>query len=64
MEFIKMLDKMANDDKFRPIAIKLYGDLYVWNDLYQDWLQIDGKGLLKYNFPNSLKNEIEIVEEK
>lgn len=64
MKFIKMLDKMANDDNYRPIAIKLYGDLYVWNDLYQDWLQINGKGLLKYNFPNSLKNEIEIVKEK
>ena len=56
-----MLNKMANNDNFRPITIKFYNDLFVWNSLYKDWLKEDGKGLLDYNFPNTLKNEIEII---
>ena len=63
MKVINLLVKMANDDNFRPLVIKQYNDLFVWNSLYQDWLKEDGKGLLKYNFPNTLRNEIEIIEE-
>lgn len=60
--FIDMLNKMANNDYFRPITIKFYNDLFVWNSLYKDWLKEDGTGLLQYNFPNTLKNEIEIID--
>ena len=64
IKFIDMLVKMANDDNFRPITIKFYNDLFVWNNLYKDWLKEDGKGLLEYNFPDTLNNEIEIIDFK
>lgn len=62
---IKMIDllvKMANDETYIPISIKFYNDLFVWNNLYKDWLNENGKGLLKYNFPQTLNNEIEVLE--
>lgn len=61
MKIIDMLVRMANDDNFRPIVIKFYNDLFVWNSEYKDWLKEDGQGLLEYNFPNTLNNEIEII---
>ena len=62
---IKMIDllvKMANDETYIPISIKFYNDLFVWNNLYKDWLNENGQGLLKYNFPQTLNNEIEVLE--
>ena len=62
MKIIDMLVKMANDDNFRPITIKFYNDLFVWNSKYKDWLKEDGQGILEYNLPNTLNNEIEILD--
>jgi len=60
--FVELLNNMAKNDNFRPITIKFYNDLFVWNNLYKDWLKEDGEGLLEYNFPNTLNNEIEIID--
>ena len=46
MKIIDMLVKMANDDNFRPIAIKFYNDLFVWNSKYKDWLKYIWKFVL------------------
>lgn len=65
MKTIKIIDllvKIANDETYIPISIKFYNDLFVWNNLYKDWLNENGQGLLKYNFPQTLNNEIEVIE--
>lgn len=63
IKIIELLNKMAKNETYRPISIKFYNDLFVWNNLYKDWLNEDGEGILKYNFPQTLNNEIEIVQE-
>lgn len=62
IKIIDLLVKMANDETYMPIWIRFYNDLFVWNDLYKDWLNENGQGLLKYNFPQTLNNEIEIIK--
>lgn len=62
MKVIDLLNKMASDETYLPIAIKFYNDLFIWNNLYKDWLKEDGTGLLKYNFPQTLNNEVEIID--
>ena len=63
MKIIELLNRMADDDNFRPVVINFYNDMFIWNDLYKDWLNINGKGLMEYNFPNTLNNEVEILNE-
>lgn len=62
VKLIELLNKMSNDETYIPICIKFYNDLFVWNDLYKDWLNNNGEGLLKYNFPQTLNNEIEVIK--
>lgn len=62
IKIIDLLVKIANDEAYIPISIKFYNDLFIWNNLYKDWLNENGQGLLKYNFPQTLNNEIEVIE--
>lgn len=62
IKVIELLNKMANDETYIPISINFYNDLFVWNNLYKDWLNENGQGLLAYNFPQTLNNEIEVIE--
>lgn len=62
IKIIDLLVKIANDETYIPISIKFYNDLFVWNNLYKDWLNENGQELLKYNFPQTLNNEIEVIE--
>lgn len=64
MKVIDLLNKMAKDETYLPISIKFLNDLFVWNSLYKDWLNENGEGLLKYNFPQTLNNEVEIIYEQ
>lgn len=65
MKVIDILNKMANDDNFRPDVIKFYDDLFTWDSQENDWKNEDNSiGLLEYNFPNTLNNEVEIIEEE
>lgn len=62
IKVIELSNKMANNETYIPISIKFYNDLFIWNNLYKDWLNENGQGLLKYNFPQTLNNEIEVIE--
>lgn len=62
MKVIEMLNKIAKDDKYLPKKIKFYGEIFRWNKVEADWFQKDGLGLLEYNIPYSLNNEIEVIE--
>lgn len=61
MTVIEMLNKIAKDEKYLPLKIKLYGDIFKWNALEGDWFNKDGLGLLEYNIPFRLNNEIEVL---
>ena len=62
MKMIDLINRISEDETYSPMTIKFYDDLFVWNNSYKDWLNVDGEGLLKYNFPKTLNNEIEVIE--